>query len=119
MRTLAREAALNIIFAQQFNDETDSAFRKKVYKQFALTDEGVAFATSLVEVVLKNWEELIVGIEDACHHYRENRINPMDKTILLIAMAEIKFFDDIPPLYPFRKRQGLRENIPPILALIL
>ena len=48
MRTLAREAALNIIFAQQFNDETDSAFRKKVYKQFALTDEGVAFATSLV-----------------------------------------------------------------------
>ena len=110
MRTLAREAALNIIFAQQFNDETDSAFRKKVYKQFALTDEGVAFATSLVEVVLKNWEELIVGIEDACHHYRENRINPMDKTILLIAMAEIKFFDDIPPVVSVSVAAGLARK---------
>ncbi|MBO5334354.1 MAG: transcription antitermination factor NusB [Clostridia bacterium] len=110
MRTLAREAALNIIFAQQFNDETDSAFRKKVYKQFALTDEGVAFATSLVEVVLKNWEELIVGIEDACHHYRENRINPMDKTILLIAMAEIKFFDDIPPVVSVSEAAGLARK---------
>ena len=110
MRTLAREAALNIIFAQQFNDETDSAFRKKVYKQFALTEEGVAFATSLVEVVLKNWEELIVGIEDACHHYRENRINPMDKTILLIAMAEIKFFDDIPPVVSVSEAAGLARK---------
>ena len=110
MRTLAREAALNIIFAQQFNDETDSAFRKKVYKQFALTDEGVAFATSLVEVVLKNWEELIFGIEDACHHYRENRINPMDKTILLIAMAEIKFFDDIPPVVSVSEAAGLARK---------
>ena len=110
MRTLAREAALNIIFAQQFNDETDSAFRKKVYKQFALTDEGVAFATSLLEVVLKNWEELIVGIEDACHHYRENRINPMDKTILLIAMAEIKFFDDIPPVVSVSEAAGLARK---------
>lgn len=110
MRTLAREAALNIIFAQQFNDETDSAFRKKVYKQFALTDEGVAFATSLVEVVFKNWEELIVGIEDACHHYRENRINPMDKTILLIAMAEIKFFDDIPPVVSVSEAAGLARK---------
>lgn len=110
MRTLAREAALNIIFAQQFNDETDSAFRKKVYKQFGLTEEGVAFATSLVEVVLKNWEELIVGIEDACHHYRENRINPMDKTILLIAMAEIQFFDDIPPVVSVSEAAGLARK---------
>ncbi len=110
MRTLAREAALNIIFAQQFNDETDSAFRKKVYKQFALTEDGIAFATSLVEVVLKNWDELILGIEDACHHYRENRINPMDKTILLIAMAEIKFFDDIPPVVSVSEAAGLARK---------
>ena len=110
MRTLAREAALNIIFAQQFNDETDSAFRKKVYKQFGLTEEGVAFATSLVEVVLKNWEVLIAGIEDACHHYLENRINPMDKTILLIAMAEIQFFDDIPPVVSVSEAAGLARK---------
>jgi N utilization substance protein B len=110
MRTLAREAALNIIFAQQFNDETDSAFRKKVYKQFGLTEEGVAFATSLVEVVLKNWDGLIAGIEDACHHYLENRINPMDKTILLIAMAEIQFFDDIPPVVSVSEAAGLARK---------
>ena len=110
MRTLAREAALNIIFAQQFNDETDTSFRKKVFKQFALSDEAIVFATSLVEVVLKNWAELITDIEDACHHYLQNRINPMDKSILLIAMAEIKFFDDIPPVVSVSEAAGLARK---------
>ena len=84
MRNSAREAALNIIFAQQFNNESDDSFLKKVYKQFALTNDEILFAADLVDTVNEHWDELIQGIEQACHHYLENRINPMDKTILLI-----------------------------------
>jgi N utilization substance protein B len=110
MRNSAREAALNIIFAQQFNQESDDSFRKKVYKQFALSDDEILFAADLVDTVNEHREELIDGIEKACHHYLQNRINPTDKSILLIAMAEIKYFDDIPPVVSVSEAAGLARK---------
>ena len=110
MRNSAREAALNIIFAQQFNNESDDSFRKKVYKQFALSNDEILFAADLVDTVNEHWDELIQGIEQACHHYLENRINPTDKSILLIAMAEIRFFDDIPNVVSVSEAVGLAKK---------
>ena len=110
MRNSAREAALNIIFAQQFNNESNDAFRKKVYKQFALSNDEILFAADLVDTVIEHWDELIEGIESACHHYLENRINPTDKSILLIAMAEIRYFDDIPAVVSVSEATGLARK---------
>lgn len=110
MRNSAREAALNIIFAQQFNNQSDETFLKKVYKQFALTNDEILFAADLVDTVNEHWDELIQGIEQACHHYLENRINPMDKTILLIAMAEIRYFEDIPNVVSVSEAAGLARK---------
>ncbi len=111
MRNAAREAALNIIFAQQFNTDCMDSLKKKIYKQFALEkDEDLLFATDLVATVEEHRAELIAGIEDACHHYLENRINPMDKSILLIAMAEIRYFDDIPPVVSVSEATGLARK---------
>jgi N utilization substance protein B len=111
MRNLAREAALNIIFAQQFNSDCIDALKRKIYKQFGLEkEEDVLFAESLISAVDKNRSELIAGIEEACHHYRENRINPTDKSILLIAMAEIMYFDDIPPIVSVSEATGLARK---------
>lgn len=111
MRNAAREAALNIVFAQQFNTDCLDNLKKKVFKQFKLEKEDdVRFATQLISVVEKNRAELIAGIEEACHHYKENRINPTDKSILLIAMAEIKYFDDIPPIVSVSEATGLAKK---------
>ena len=111
MRNSAREAALNIIFAQQFNSDCMDALKKKIYKQFGLDkDEDLLFAADLVATVEEHRAELIAGIEEACHHYRENRINPTDKSILLIAMAEIKYFDDIPPIVSVSEATGLARK---------
>ena len=111
MRTAAREAALNVIFAQQFNTDCLESLMKKVFKQFELkTEEDIRFATGLINAVDKNRAELIAGIEKACHHYLENRINPMDKSILLIAMAEITFFDEIPPVVSVSEAAGLARK---------
>ncbi|MBQ7831544.1 MAG: transcription antitermination factor NusB [Clostridia bacterium] len=110
MRNAAREAALNIIFAQQFNTDYIDALKKKIYKQFSLNDEDMLFAADLVATVEEHRAELIAGIEEACHHYRENRINPTDKSILLIAMAEIKYFDEIPPVVSVSEAAGLARK---------
>ncbi len=112
MRNAAREAAHNIIFAQQFNSDCMDSLQKKIFKQFGLLDneEDLMFALDLIAVVNEHRAELIEGIEDACHHYRENRINPTDKSILLIAMAEIKYFDDIPPVVSVSEAAGLARK---------
>lgn len=112
MRNLAREAALNIIFAQQFNSDCMDTLKKKIYKQFGLLDneEDLMFAEEIVATVETHYDELIAGIENACHHYRADRINPMDKCILLIAMAEIKYFDDIPPVVSVSEAAGLARK---------
>ncbi len=111
MRTAAREAALNIIFSQHFNEDSGEAFRKKIYNKFELEkEEDIRFAKALVSCVETNRAELIAEIEAACHHYKENRINPTDKSILLIAMAEIKFFDDIPPVVSVSEAAGLARK---------
>ncbi len=112
MRNAAREAALNIIFAQQFNSDCMDSLQKKIFKQFGLLEnkEDLRFALDLVSVVNTNREELLVEIENACHHYLQNRINPTDKSILLIAMAEIKYFDDIPPVVSVSEAAGLARK---------
>lgn len=111
MRTAAREAALNVVFAQQFNTDCMETLVKKVFKQFELkSQEDIRFATALINSVDKNRAELIAGIEKACHHYLENRINPMDKSILLIAMAEILYFDEIPPVVSVSEATGLARK---------
>ena len=64
----------------------------------------------LIAAVEEHRAELIEGIEAACHHYKENRINPTDKSILLIAMAEIKYFDGIPPVVSVSEATGLARK---------
>ncbi len=112
MRNAAREAALNIIFAKQFNSDCLDNLQKKIYKQFGLTDqeEDMLFAADLVATVEERYEELLKKIEGACHHYRSDRINPMDKSILLIAMAEIDYFEDIPPVVSVSEATGLARK---------
>ena len=63
MRNAAREAALNIIFAQHFNTDYIEPLKRKVFKQFKLEKEDdLAFANALISSVEKNRSELIEGI---------------------------------------------------------
>ena len=111
MRNAAREAALNVIFAQQFNTDCIDILKKKVFKQFKLEkDADILFAEDLIATVEEHREKLIEDIENVCHHYLENRINPMDKSILLLAMAEIHYFHEIPAVVSASEATGLARK---------
>lgn len=97
MRSDAREAAFKIIFADLFH-ENDEKFRRSVYKHDNLTEEDVSFAESLVGCVNEHREELSGLIAEKTTRYPEYRIYAADRAIMLIALAEIRYFDDIPPV---------------------
>ena len=111
MRNQAREAALSVIFSEQFGVDCSDAFKEKVYKNFDLTKaDDLAFAKALVEAVEEHEEELKQKIDEACQHYHVDRINRMDKTILLIAMAEILYFEEIPGVVSVSEAAGLARK---------
>ena len=111
MRNQAREAALTIIFSEQINSDQSQQFQERVFKSIDLKkDDDIEFAVQLLNCVREHKAELEEKIDDACHHYHVDRINPMDKTILLIAMAEICYFDDIPDVVSVSEAAGLAKK---------
>ena len=97
MRSDAREAAFKAVFADLFC-ENDEKFRGSLYRQAKLKDEESAFAEALVRCVKEHREELSALIADRVVRFAEIRIYAVDRAILLIALAEIKYFDDVPPV---------------------
>ena len=74
MRATAREAALNIVFAQQFNTDCLDVLKKKVFKQFKLEkEEDLLFALDLVAAVEEHRQELIEGIVCRLFQYLTKR----------------------------------------------
>ena len=96
MRKQAREAAFKIIFADQFHEASGEKFRASVYRQEKLEEEDKAFAERLVCLAEEHKEELLSELTARVERFADYRIFPADKAILLIALTEIRYFDDIP-----------------------
>lgn len=96
MRNEAREAALKVLFAEQFNSDNLEELKRALLKN--LKEEDAAFAEELLSAVRLHKDELIREIDSHILNFKENRLYAEDKCILLIAVAEIKYFDSIPEI---------------------
>lgn len=114
MRNDCREAVMCVLFAEQFNsDGCTTEFVERVYKKFLLSrEDDLAFADKLLATISEHRAEIIEKIESASHHYLENRIFPLDKCVLMIAVAEILYFDDkeIPPVVSVAEATNLAKK---------
>ena len=114
MRNDCREAVMCVLFAEQVNsDGCTTEFKNRVYKKFNIEkEEDVSFADKLLSVISEHRAEVIGTIESASHHYLENRIFPLDKCVLMIAVAEILYFDDkeIPPVVSVSEATNLAKK---------
>lgn len=114
MRNDCREAVMCVLFAEQFNsDGCTREFTNRVYKKFALErEDDLAFADALLAAITEHRAKIISKIESASHHYLENRIFPLDKCVLMIAVAEILYFDDkeIPPVVSVSEATNLAKK---------
>lgn len=110
MRSDAREAAFKIVFSQQFNEDCDNRFQTAVCKKANLNEEERTFALRLVRLVQENREELSAIINERVERFAEYRIYPADRAILLLALAEIKYCEDIPPVVSVNEAVGIARK---------
>lgn len=108
MRSEAREAALKVLFAEQFNNENLFELQNRLLKNFK--EEDAEFAKSLVACVNEHRDELLREIDSHILNFKENRLYTVDKCIMLIAVAEIKYFDDIPSVVSVNEATNLANK---------
>ena len=95
MRSDAREAAFKIVYAGLFH-ECEKSFRAETFRKAKLTEEERVFAERLVALVGEQREELSAILAEKVTRYAEYRIFTVDRAILLTALAEILYCDDVP-----------------------
>ena len=120
MRSDAREAAFKIIYSEQFSGDATAAFKRSVYggtytkndknEKLTLGEEDMAFAERLVALVGKHREELNALFTEKIERFSEHRIYKIDKAIMLVALAEILYCQDVPPVVSVSEAAALARK---------
>lgn len=110
MRSDAREAAFQIVFASLFGGDSGEGFRKKLYKKFKLNAEETAFAESLVSLAEEHGEELKGKLAEKVTRFADYRIFPVDRAIMLVALAEIFYVEEVPPVVSVSEAAALARK---------
>lgn len=95
MRTKAREVVFQIVFASRFNDE-ENGLINALYKKENLGKDDIAYADRVLAVIDGHEDELCAIIDSKSVSFPESRLYAADKSVLLVALAEILYMDDIP-----------------------
>lgn len=108
MRSEAREAAFKILFAEQFNNENLNELQSSLVKNFKTED--AEFTQRLISCVREHREELLQEIDSHILNFKQDRLYSVDKCIMLIAVAEIKYFDEIPAVVSVNEATNLANK---------
>lgn len=95
MRRDARDAVYKILYADLFNDN-DEVFEKEIFGVSKLSKEDSEFARSLLNVINEHKSEIEEIISSYAKGYKFERLYSTDKCALYIAVAELKYFADVP-----------------------
>jgi len=96
-RRKAREAALQVLFQTEFNDNSVGDILNLFWKNKKADKEIREFSRALVENVLAHKEEIDSAIQFVSEHWRVSRMAVIDRCILRMAVSELVFDKDIPP----------------------
>lgn len=96
MRTLAREIVFEVVFASRFSGEIDNSLKAALCKNAKLDENDIKYADNVLSLVQEHEAELTEIIDEQSIAFPESRLFPADKSILLVALAEILYIDDIP-----------------------
>lgn len=106
-----RVAALQYLFAWSMNDPKNLAEDLRLF--FEGKDEPrehYSFGEELIQGVIMNVVEIDAIIKGLVHNWDFSRIARMDLTILRLAMYEMKFRKDIPPVVSINEAIDLSKQ---------
>ncbi len=101
---------MKIVYAESISGESERAFRSALYRHMELTEEEGEFAEALISCVREHAEELDSILSEKVQNFDVKRIVATDKAAMLIALAEIKYFDDIPPVVSVSEAAALARK---------
>lgn len=96
MRTAARETLFKLIFASQFTDTVDSGLKRALFKNDKLDENDADYCEKTEGIIKEHAEEFASIIDNHSRLFPESRLFPADRSLLLIALAEILYFDEVP-----------------------
>lgn len=96
MRKDARETVFKLLFADTFGDGLEKDFIARAINDAKLNENDATFAKELLKTVMAHYDETMQLISELALNYHADRLFRADKCALLIAMTEMKYFDDIP-----------------------
>lgn len=96
MRTAAREAAFKLVFASRFTGEFDENLKNHLIKSDKLNKDDCDYLDRVLGILKEHEDEFIRETDKISQSFPESRLFPADKSIILLALSEIKHMDDIP-----------------------
>lgn len=101
MRRDCRETAFKIIFAELFGEQSE--VQDELYGYEKLNKEDKEYTDKLLKQYKDNYEYLTQEIERISLNFRYDRMFSVDKAILILAMAEMKFIEDVPSVVSIKE----------------
>lgn len=96
MRTAAREAAFKTVFASRFTGGLDGNLASAFKKSDNLDGDDENYLVRVLGIISSHENDFLQLVDKHSKSFPESRLYPADKSILLVALAEIKYMDDIP-----------------------
>lgn len=96
-RRKAREAALRVLYEVELGQVEPSIAMAESFEEAKLRPELCAFATTLIEGVLRHKSELDIHLSHLIKEFSYDRIALVDKNVMRIAAFELFHLPAIPP----------------------
>lgn len=107
-RRKEREFVLQMLYAMEYNPQTIQAALDGMDSE--LKKYSTDFALRLIQVCQDNNEQLEDEVREKLINWDMHRVAVIDKLLLRIAMAELLFFEDIPPEVTLNETIEISKN---------
>ncbi len=109
-RRAARECAVKSLYAQKMTDERMEKVVLELMEREGVPKDVRDFCKNLAIKTYVHTDELDEMIREKSEHWEFTRIALLDKIILRLAIAEMLYFDDVPPKVSISEAINIAKN---------
>ncbi len=97
LRRIAREAVLQALYAYEITKEDRSKVLQDIINRNSYDNEMQIFITTLFNFSIDNKQWCEEQIKSRLNNWEFDRVALLDRLLLILAISEINFVDDVPP----------------------